>query len=164
MNIKDGTFRLELKSGEDKTIREITESTKFFYPDEVDVAEELALINLDRGVKSEYKFLVYEIDNEIAGYTCYGHTACTKSSFDLYWIVTDNKYRGKGIGKKLFKETEKLVRDLGGKKIYIETSSRELYFPTTQFYLSCGCKEEAIIKDFYDTGDHKIIFVKDVNI
>lgn len=163
MEIKNGVFRLELKKGEDKIIREITASTGFFYADEVDVAEELALINIDRGEKSEYKFLVYEVDNEILGYSCYGHIACTKSSYDLYWIVTDNKYRGNGIGKKLFQETLNLVNKLGGKKIYIETSSRELYFPTIQFYLNCGCKQEALIKDFYDIGDDKIIFVKDIN-
>lgn len=162
MVINDGAFRQNLKPNDNKEIREITKETGFFYPDEVDIAEELALINLEKGEKSEYKFLVYEKDDKIIAYTCYGHIACTKNSFDLFWIVTDSKYQGMGIGKKLFKETEKLVAKLGGKKIYVETSSRELYVPTRQFYIHCGCREEALFKDFYDVGDDKIVYVKDI--
>ena len=49
---------------------------------------------------------------------------------------------------------------MGGKGIYLETSSTEKYIPTREFYLRCNYKIEAQIKDFYDDGDDKVIFVK----
>jgi GNAT superfamily N-acetyltransferase len=162
-NILNGTLRRGLKSGENKRIREITEGTGFFYPDEVDIAEELALIALDMKEKSEYKFLVYEKNGEIIGYSCYGYTACTRTSYDLYWIVVDSSYRGKGVGKILFRETEKIVKELGGRQLYIETSSRELYYPTRRFYINCGCEQVGAFKDFYDIGDDKIVYMINVS-
>ena len=154
-------LRSYLKSGEDKRIREITESFEDFYPQEVDVAEELANASIEIGPdKSGYHFLLYENNNEIIGYACFGPIACTKNSFDLYWIVIDNKYRTMGIGKKLLLETEEKIFNLGGKKIYVETSSRNSYYPTRQFYIKNGYKEEAILKDFYDDDDNKVIYVK----
>jgi Acetyltransferases len=153
-------LRKGLKPGENKRIREITERVGFFYPYEVDVAEELALICLSEKDKSEYLFLSYEYEGKIVAYTCYGPTACTVSSYDLYWIVTDVSLRGKGIGQALMDETEKIIKAAGGRRVYAETSSRELYTPTRKFYEKCGYKIEGIFKDFYAEGDDKVVYVK----
>jgi phosphoribosylformimino-5-aminoimidazole carboxamide ribonucleotide (ProFAR) isomerase len=56
--------------------------------------------------------------------------------------------------------TEIIISDLGGKRIYVETSSRHQYQPTHGFYESCGYRTEAVLKDFYTEGDSKIIYVK----
>jgi len=55
---------------------------------------------------------------------------------------------------------EKTVRALGGKGIYIETSSLPKYEPTRAFYLKNGYPEKARFEDFYDTGDDKVVYVK----
>jgi len=47
------------------------------------------------------------------------------------------------------KRTENIIYDLGGKRIYVETSSRHQYQPTHGFYESCGYHKEAVLKDFY---------------
>jgi hypothetical protein len=56
--------------------------------------------------------------------------------------------------------TEDLIRAAGGRKVYIETSSRDLYLPTRAFYQSCGYPIDAQLDDFYGPGDHKCIFSK----
>ncbi len=163
MNANSITFRYDLRPGEDEQIREITESVHLFYDFEVDVAEELAILNIDKGPKqSGYNFILCELDSNIIGYTCYGSIACTRNRFDLFWIVVADKFRGRDIGKQLISETEKKVCEEGGEKIYVETSSREPYYGTRQFYEKCNYKIDAIQKDYYDDGDDKVIYVKDI--
>ena len=67
---------------------------------------------------------------------------------------------GRGIGKLLIKETETDIRELGGQGIYVETSSRELYTPTRVFYEKNGYSQKATFENFYDNGDHKVVYVK----
>lgn len=66
----------------------------------------------------------------------------------------------KKLGSKLLAETENRIASLGGKRIYVETSSREQYVSTRTFYLKNNYIEDAVIKDFYDENDSKVIYVK----
>ena len=49
---------------------------------------------------------------------------------------------------------------MGGTALYAETSSREKYIPTHMFYRKNVFTEVARIKDFYDIGNDKIIYKK----
>ena len=66
----------------------------------------------------------------------------------------------RGIGRSLLEETESVIGKMGGKGIYVETSSQELYAPTRSFYLKNNYVEKARFEDFYDRGDAKIVYVK----
>lgn len=155
------TFRETLKDTDPETIRGIVKSTNFFYQDEVEVAVELAKENLGKGAEqSGYYFILAESGAKVLGYTCFGPIPCTKKSFDLYWIAVHEDYRHLGLGRKLIHEAEKKIQALGGDKVYVETSSRDLYLPIRRFYLGCGYQVEALLKDFYDLGDDKVVFVK----
>jgi ribosomal protein S18 acetylase RimI-like enzyme len=154
------TFRTNPKKEDIENIREIVKSTGFFYEHEVEIAVELIEERMHKGIKSGYHFIFAEVDGKTAGYSCYGHIATTKSNHDLYWIVTHNDFRGKGIGKKLLEETYKEVRAMGGTALYAETSGRDHYAPTRHFYNSNGYSLEATLKDFYDEGDDKLVYVK----
>jgi hypothetical protein len=44
----------------------------------------------------------------------------------------------------------------------VETSSRPQYDVTRSFYRKRGFAEEAVLKDFYDLGDHKVIYVRTI--
>lgn len=142
-----------------KRIKEIIESTGFFHDHETDIAVELLIDRIEEGEKSHYRFIFAEVDGITAGYACYGLIACTKSSFDLYWLATHNDFRGKGIGKRILSEMYKLIKKMGGTAVYAETSEREQYTPTRKFYENCGYIKEAVLKDFYDIGDSKAIYV-----
>ena len=142
-------------------IRGINESTGFFYPDEIDITEKIALERLEKGAKSGYNFLLADTANgRTIAYACFGLIACTRHSFDIYWLAVHKDFQGQGIGKKLISKVEKTILELGGKTIYLDTASRPLYEPTRQFYLRCNYIAEAQLKGFYDFGDDKIIFAK----
>lgn len=154
------TFRRTVLPQDIEAVRAIVESGGFFYPAEVQIAVELVKERLEKGEASGYHFIFAESDGETVGYACYGPTPCTAASWDLYWIAVHRDMQGQGIGKALLHECEAVVRRAGGKRLYIETSGRELYAPTRAFYLVNGCIHEATLKDFYAPGDDKWIFVK----
>ena len=154
------TFRTTPEQKDVKRIREIVESTGFFYDFETDVAVELVEERLSSGISSGYHFVFAEVDGVTAAYSCFGHIEMTKSCFDLFWIVTHNDFRGKGIGKKLLDETYREAISMGCTMIIAETSGREHYAPTRAFYDSAGYTLEATIKDYYDKGDDKLIYIK----
>ena len=153
-------LREEVKEEDCQAVREIVTSTGFFYEDEIDIAVELEEERLEKGLDSGYYFLFAEDKNKVVGYTCFGPVPCTKFSYDLYWIAVHNDYRCKGIGKKLLYDSEEKIKKIGGKRIYIETSNRQQYECTRAFYLNCNYKVDAILKDFYDDNDDKVIYVK----
>lgn len=96
----------------------------------------------------------------LAGYTCYGRIPLTDERYDLYWIVTDVKSSRKGVAAELMRQTETAVQRLGGKAIYAETSSRAIYAPAQRFYEKTGFTLAARVKDFYKTGDDKLLYSK----
>ncbi len=154
------TFRQQIKQTDIEAIEKIVRSSGFFSSAEIDVALELAYEKLTEGPVSSYEFLFAEKENIVCGYSCFGLIPLTSASYDLYWIAVNDHMRGQSIGKKLLSKSEETIFGLGGKHIYVETSSRNQYRPTHNFYESCGYREEAILKDFYSPGDSKIIYSK----
>jgi ribosomal protein S18 acetylase RimI-like enzyme len=155
------TFRTNIQKDDIERVRRICESTRFFRDDETDVAVELVEEAFKDGQeKSGYYFVFAMKGEDTCGFVCFGPTPCTVGTFDLYWIVVDNEFRGNGIGLHLLEQTEKALHDMKGRKLYIETSSTEKYLPTRNFYLKAGYKEEARLKDFYLPGDDKVIYTR----
>ena len=160
MNVVKIGFRSTVTEKDLQWVREITDSTGFFYPEEVDTAVELVEDRLAKGPRCGYHFLFAEQDGETVGYTSFGPIACTRESYDLYWIVVSGKYRGKGLGTQLLEQSEEAIASLGGTRVYIETSARPLYEPTRAFYLARGYTQIAELEDFYAPGDAKAMYLK----
>ena len=155
------TFRHELRPSDPEAVRHIVASTGFFRPAEVDVAVELPTERLARGEASGYHFVLADDEaGGLVGYACFGPIACTVDSFDLYWIAVDAGRQGRGLGRLVMREAERCIRAMGGRRVYIETSSQPLYEPTRRFYLSAGYAEEARLRDFYTAGDDKVVYVR----
>ncbi len=156
----DFQFRYQVTPKDSDHVRAIVESTGFFGPHEVDVAVELVDERLEEGPSSGYHFVFAECDGRTVGYACYGPIAVTIGSYDLYWIAVDQSCQGKGLGKVLLAEAERLIGAEGGRRLYIETSCRAQYASTRIFYERCGYQKEALLKDFYAAGDDKAIYSK----
>jgi len=154
------TLRYEVQESDLATVRDIVESTGFFYPAEVDVAVELVEERLRRGDASGYFFAFVEHNGRTVGYSCYGPIACTTSSFDIFWIAIHSDAQRHGMGKWLMSVTEELIFDQGGERIYVETSGRDHYLPTRKFYDRCGYQKAAELPEFYGKGDSKVIYLK----
>jgi ribosomal protein S18 acetylase RimI-like enzyme len=153
-------IRDELLASDRAALEHILRSCKFFRDDEIAVAFELIDDRIAQGKASEYSFLIARHGERVVGYCCYGRVPCSVHSFDLYWIVVDPTMHRGGIGRKLVTAAEEHIRKLGGKRVYIDTSSQQRYEPTHHFYSSLGYRVEATLREFYAPGDNKVVFSK----
>jgi GNAT superfamily N-acetyltransferase len=156
------TFRTEVIPSDVETVREMLVSTGFFRDDEIPVAASMVEERLRDGKACSYEFIFLEMDGKPVAYTNFGLIPCSLLSYDLYWIATHNDYRGKGLGSVLLKETENVISGMGGRAVYIETSSKEIYVPTQRFYLKNNYILKAQFEDFYDYKDDKMVYVKNI--
>ena len=154
------TWREEPRPSDMKHVREIVVSSGFFSKAEIEVAVELVQVRLNKGIESGYHFLFAEEDKKVVGYSCFGPIPCTVESYDIYWIAVQEELRRSGLGVELLKKVEEKIKEMGGKRIYVETSSREQYEPTRSFYSRCGYRKEATLKNFYSPGDDKVIYLR----
>jgi ribosomal protein S18 acetylase RimI-like enzyme len=118
-------------------------------------------IYLNRPEQQDYHFVVCADERDrAAGYLCIGRRPMTRGTFDMYWIVTDPAWQGRGVGTALNSYAEEHVRAAGGTLLLAETSSKNAYEATRQFYLTRGYRELARIKDCYAVGDDLITYGK----
>lgn len=157
------TLRCEVLPADRQAVRRIVASTGFFSPAEIDVAVELVDERLARGAASGYHFVFAEQRGHTIGYSCYGPIACTVASYDLYWIAVDKSCQGQGLGRRLLQDAESRICQAGGRRIYLDTSGRAQYTSTRAFYEHFGYQRAATLKDFYDLGDDKVIYAKELD-
>lgn len=150
----------ELRAEDRGPIRDILGATAFFRPEEIDVALELVDAALDNPEQEDYLFAVADGGGTVLGYVCWGETACTRGTYDLYWVAVAPGTQGKGVGRALMAHAEEEMRKVGGRLCVVETSSLPKYEPTRAFYLRIAYTEEARIGDYYQPGDDLVIYTK----
>ena len=138
----------------------ILTSSGFFNAEEVEVGISLVRERLEVGEVCQYFFQFAQMGEQVVGYTCYGPIPGTKVSYDLYWIAVDPAYQRQGLGGLLLEATQREIHKRGGKRIYIETSSTDLYAPTRSFYTNHGYFLEARLHDYYAPNDDKLLYVQ----
>lgn len=154
-------MKIRKMSPEDKAqVMKIIEDTAMFSKQEIAVAEELVDIFLKNKEQKDYDVYVADDNGVVTGYVCFGPILVTDGTYDLYWTAVSPDKQKKGVGKKLLAFVEEEVVRQGGRMMIIETSSREKYLPTQEFYRKNSYCLEARIKDFYSPGDDRMIFVK----
>ena len=142
--------------GDRAVIADLIVSVENFNKAEVECALELVDIFLNDSDQKDYCIVVAEdAASKVHAYACYG-----PGTYDLYWIATHPDSRGRGFGQALMKYVEEKVLENRGRILVVETSAKESYEGTIAFYRGLGYEEASRIKDFYDVGDDRLIFVK----
>jgi len=136
-------------------------SIENFNKAEVNCAMELVDVYLNNKGQADYRVAVAEDSTSaLRAYTCWGPVPLTRGTYDLYWIATHPGSRGRGFGETLMAYVENKVREEKGRLLVVETSGKSSYAGTVEFYRRLGYEEASHIKDFYDVGDDRLIFVK----
>jgi len=119
-------------------------------------------LGIGRKPDPDYELAGVEIDGTLAGWACWGPTPCTVGTFDLYWIVVDRSFQGKGVGTALMDEMERRVVGRA-RLIVIETAGKSDYAGTRAFYERRGYRIASTVSDYYQEGDDLVVFVKRVD-
>jgi len=156
-------WRVTVQDSDAAAVYSLVKQTGFFSESEEKIALELVEETLAVGKESGYEFVFVDAPNDagsLLGYTCYGPIPDTASSFDLYWIAVSPRQQRSGLGSELLRETERLARQQNASRMFVDTSGREQYTPTRNFYERMGYREEARLVDFYAPGADKVIYAK----
>lgn len=163
-------FREGIQPADVVAIRHLVAATGKFNDEELSIAVELAEERLNKGAASGYEFVLAQLSSEpnidvtdqttVVGFACYGKIPCTRSSYDLYWIVVDPAQQGRGIGKQLLSCVERRLQERQATQLYADTSGRDDYAGTRSYYVANGFQQAALLPDFYAPGDAKVIFRK----
>ena len=140
-------------------VREMVKATGIFRGSEVEIALEVFDDATANPGKDYYGLGAYDHERMV-GFTLYGRTPGTETTWDLYWIVVDPAGHRRGVGRQLMEATEGLVQESGGRLIVVETSSRDNYGPTRAFYAALQYERAAHIPGYYADGDDLIVFTK----
>jgi GNAT superfamily N-acetyltransferase len=154
---------LEIKAllvGELEEILSISQNVGVFSKEEVATVDELFQGYLKDPVISGYNYLSCRLNGAFAGYACWGPTALSKGTVDLYWICVDKSFQNQGIAAELFRAVEKKAAEAGRWQIVIWTSSKPEYEQARRFYQKMGCVLATQITDFYDRGDDLCVYMR----
>ncbi|HKB06524.1 MAG TPA: GNAT family N-acetyltransferase [Gemmataceae bacterium] len=101
-----------------------------------------------------------ERDGEIIGFAYFAPEEMTVGTWNLWWIVVGRSTQARGVGAELLRFAEDEARRAGARLFLAETSSLTHYEPTRRFYLKHGYETAAEVRDYYDDGDHMVVFRK----
>jgi ribosomal protein S18 acetylase RimI-like enzyme len=154
------TYRDYITMDDWPAIRALVMKTRVFNEREVEGVRELMDDTVHRPAWGNYRFWVAEADGAVAGFTCVSPIHGTSDRYDMYWLAVDPDFHGLGCASRLVDLAVEGSRARGGKKLYVETSTRAVYEPARKFYLAAGFTLEGTLPDYYADGDGKAIFAK----
>ena len=86
----------------------------------------------------------------------------TNGTWNLLMLWVKDGFEGKGFGRALVSGVEDELRERGARLLIVETSQLPDFEPARKFYQNYGFKLEAEVKDFFDVGDNKLIYIKEL--
>lgn len=140
-------------------LKEVLDSSELFPSEYLDDMISDYLNNKD---STDIWFTCIDNDRPIALGYC-APEKLTNGTYNLYAIAVRKELQGQGIGHKMMNFIEKLLADNGSRILIVETSSIDQYTLTRKFYNKLGYRQEAVIKDFWNDGEDKVIFLKKLN-
>ncbi|WP_170791424.1 GNAT family N-acetyltransferase [Ruegeria lacuscaerulensis] len=108
-------------------------------------------------------WLTCEVDGNPVGF-CYAvPEELAEGAWNMLAIAVLPTQQGGGLGSAISMHLETELKERGQRILIVDTSGTEEFKQTREFYRKNGYTEEARIRDFWATGDDKIVFWKSLN-
>ncbi|HBB33321.1 MAG TPA: GNAT family N-acetyltransferase [Cyanobacteria bacterium UBA8803] len=141
---------------------DLANATGLFPPSGLELLRQMLTDSLGRNSDTE-PFWITDDDNGLVGVAYCEPERMTDRTWNLQLIAIHPNRQGQGRGAKLLGYIEQALMMRGGRMLLVETSGLPDFERTRRFYVKCGYEEEACIRDFYATGDDKVVFRKVLN-
>lgn len=138
---------------------DLAEATGLFPPSGLDLLRQMLTDSLENS-RDEEPFWSIDDDDGPVGVAYCEPERMTDGAWNLQLIAIHPAHQGQGRGTNLLSYVEQVLIRRGGRMLLVETSGVPEFDRTRRFYAKCGYEEEARIRDFYATGDDKIVFRK----
>lgn len=141
---------------------EIARSSEVFTRQEIE-----ALLDVldDCGSDPHFYYILFEerLGDVVVGFAIIDKTAISELAWDIYWLVVDKQFQGKGFGKRLLKRIEDFILQRQKHAVLkIETSAKKEYAYARNLYIRHGYHEIGRIPHFYALFDGLIIYSKEI--
>ena len=84
----------------------------------------------------------------------------TSGTYNLYAIGVRGDIQSKGIGSQMMNFIEQYLKEKDVRILIINTSGTDDFALTRKFYEKLGYNKEAVLRDFWDDGDDKVVYSK----
>jgi GNAT superfamily N-acetyltransferase len=146
--------------GDTPTLVELVRGTGVFKPLEVDTLDEVLTDYHAENLAAGHRCATGVVGDRVRGFVYFAPAPMTEGAWHLWWIAVEKTLQARGTGGQLLRYAEDEIRRVGGRVLFIETSSLPHYEPTRRFYLKHDYELAATLRDFYAAGDHMVVFRK----
>jgi GNAT superfamily N-acetyltransferase len=144
-------------------VLQIIRQSGVFNEKEINIALQVFDDSIQQAEREEYMaFCACDENEDPLGYICFGPINVTYGSYDLYWIAVTQNLRRRGVGKRLLVFMEEYLLKVNARRVYVDTSSTQAYESARSFYEKHGYRLACTLEDFYQKGDHRIIYMKEI--
>jgi ribosomal protein S18 acetylase RimI-like enzyme len=84
----------------------------------------------------------------------------THGTYNLLAIGVSPNAQRRGVATEMMHYIEHQLKQRGGRILIVETSSDDAQIGARKFYEKIGYTQMAVIRDFWNDGEHKIVFWK----
>ncbi len=84
----------------------------------------------------------------------------TNGTYNLLAIGVAESFQRKGIANQMMNYIEQHLKSKDGRILIVETSTDDAQVGARQLYKKIGYTQEAVIRDFWNDGEDKIVFLK----
>lgn len=139
-------------------IREILLHSDLFKSSDAECVDEMFSLAQDKPTPDNYRFLSCWLDDTMAGFACYGWESLTHGTWDLFWVCTLPKWRGRGVGSALLREAVRVAAAENGRLMVIYTSGTPTYAAARRLYEAHQFVRTATVPGYYDADDDLHIY------
>lgn len=84
----------------------------------------------------------------------------TSGTYNLLAIGVSENHQRKGVAVEMMNFIEQKLKTIGARVLIVETSSDDAQIGARNLYQKLGYNQEAVIRDFWNEGEDKIVYWK----
>lgn len=146
----------KVRQADTPALKEVLDTLELF-PSEM--LDDMITDHFNNPDNQEFWFTAVENDKPISiGYCAPEQLA--DGTYNLLALGVHADIQSKGTGKQMMTYIEEELRQKEQRILIIETSSTEAFESSRKFYEGLGYTKEAVIRDFWEEGNDKVVYWK----